>query len=641
MMLTAVEALSDTGPFSELIDDYQARDSQLGLAEAITEAINNKASLIAEAGTGTGKTFAYLVPAILSGNKVLISTGTKHLQDQIYQKDLPVVLDALKKSVNISLLKGRANYYCPFYAEQSLSETANAKIRQEITDVQDWARSREVADLNDVLPDRSPLFQQLSSTAENCLGQDCEYIENCHVMKARRRALAADVVVVNHHLLLADMGLRDVGFGELLPEVNTIIFDEAHQLPELASQFFGSSLSGRQIFDFIQDCRRAYLEEANDVPEFIDQLSQLETALKKFRACFLQTEQRKEWHVIKANPDVSITVTDMLDAIAITEKTLSLLSERGNQLETVHRRSISLYNWLNSYLSETSQEYIRWFEIRGRGFLFHQTPLLVADLFQQRLNQYECHAVYTSATLAVGSSFNHFTEQLGLGEVDARQWESPFDYKTQSLLYIPRDMPDPNAFDYTRQVVECAIPVLQSSQGRAFMLFTSHRALQNAYQLLQGKLDYPLLMQGNESRTELLNRFREDEHSILLATAGFWEGVDVKGSSLSCVIIDKLPFAMPDDPVLRARGNVMKQQGKNVFMEYQLPKAVIQLKQGVGRLIRDHYDTGVMMICDPRLSTKSYGKIFLKSLPGMPVSSELADVIDFYKNTQSLQMGYS
>ena len=625
---------SKQGAIARQLPDYAVRDQQLELATAIARAMTNDESLICEAGTGTGKTFAYLVPAIMAGKKVIISTGTKHLQDQLFYKDLPVVTRALGLPVNIALLKGRSNYLCKFHlVEYEKNHRAMpVQLQDSLISIKHWAAQTATGDLTELadLPENSPVQAAITSTAENCLGQDCEFYDECFVLKARRNANEADLVIVNHHLLMADLALRDTGFGEVLPKASFIIFDEAHQLPELAADFFGNTVSSRQLLELINDTRAAYLSDANDVPGFAEIPDALQTGLQKLRLVLGKNDRRSAWLEVSVDKNISGAFGVLYGKLSALESALDKLSSRSKSLENCWKRSGNLLGMLKDFKERDNVEYIQWLETRGHGFLLHQTPLDISKIFQQRLSQHECQCIYTSATLAVGDDFSHFAGQLGLNEIESQTWPSPFDYQKQALLYLPDNMPVPGDPVYTAEVVKAALPVIQASQGHTFLLFTSHRALREATDLIMSKINYPILVQGDAPRTELLETFRRTKHAVLLGTSSFWEGVDVKGQALSSVIIDKLPFASPDDPVFQARAAKMQEQGINPFMDYQLPQAIIVLKQGVGRLIRDMNDYGVLMICDPRLRTKSYGKKFLNSLPKMNISRDIQDVESFY-----------
>ncbi len=633
-MLDIHNILSDTGALADSIDGFAVRPQQQQLAQTIADVLNNNASLVCEAGTGTGKTFAYLVPALISGKRVIISTGTKHLQDQLYYKDLPIVRKTLNVPVVTALLKGRANYLCLYRLENG-DENFRYSTKTDMSDVsmvKQWAAQTDKGDLAELinLPEDASIRSRIVSTTENCLGQECDFYDNCFVFKARRKANEAEVVVVNHHLLLADLALRESGFGEVLPKADTIIFDEAHQLPTLASEFFSQTLSSRQLIELFNDTTAAYLSDANDMAEILDEIRECQASLRKFRLSFGYKEKRIAWNEAFADNKVKQALQDFLGNLSALEKYLNGLVDRSKALENCWRRCSNMSEILQTFIERESEELVQWLETRGQGFFLHQTPLDISATFQSRLAEHACNSIYTSATLSVAEDFSYFSDQLGLSNTTAQSWDSPFDYQEQALLYLPQGMPEPNESIYTKAVVNMALPVIEASQGHTFLLFTSHRAMNEAYDLLEDKTDYPLMKQGDVPRSELLQSFRKTQHAILLGTNSFWEGVDVRGRALSCVIIDKLPFAPPDDPVFRARAAKMQEKGQNPFMTHQLPQAVISLKQGVGRLIRDANDYGVLMLCDPRLRSKSYGKTFLESLPDMRRSTELADVDAFF-----------
>lgn len=631
-MESASEILSDTGSLSKVIDSYKSRPMQQAMADTILKALLEDESVICEAGTGTGKTFAYLVPALMSDVKVIISTGTKHLQDQIFHRDLPTVHKALKSTSSIALLKGRGNYLCLHRHKFADEILKSPKLHTELHDIQNWVHKTETGDLTEVLSEDSHIKPWISSTTDNCLGQECSEYEDCFVLKARKRAAKADVIVVNHHLLLADMALRETGFGELLPNIDSIIFDEAHQLPELASQFFGTTFSARQCLDLSEDTRNAYQKEAWDIEGFMDKTYQIDTAIRNLRDKFKTTDLKIEWQKIIKDEKTINCLNELHEKLEEFCDLIESIKERGKELENCFQRAVLLTKRLGGLLESNDTANVKWIEIRGKGVFLHTTPLDISKEFQQRLKHYQCNTIYTSATLAVGEKFDHFRQQLGLDTISAHQWPSPFDYPKQTLMYLPTNLPLPSQADFTKIVVDKITPVLNASQGRAFLLFTSHRALKEAADIIKQTLKFPCFIQGDAPKLQLIESFRNSQNGLLLGTSSFWEGVDVKGEALSCVVIDKLPFAMPDDPVLKARGALMEQQGKNVFMEHQLPQAVISLRQGVGRLVRDESDTGVLVICDPRLTTKAYGRIFLKSLPNMTKTRNVKDIEAFFEN---------
>jgi ATP-dependent DNA helicase DinG len=634
-MQSPSDILGPNGQLAKHLPGFAPRLQQQEMAEAVTQALADNSLLIAEAGTGTGKTFAYLIPAMLSGQKVIISTGTKNLQDKLFHKDIPLVRDALGVPVDVALLKGRANYLCHHRLQLALEEGRFLTRSQtaELQEIGKWSgrtASGDIAELSSLSED-SPLWPQVTSSADNCLGSDCDYLEDCFLSKARRRAQEADVLVVNHHLLFADMALKDEGFGELLPGANAFILDEAHQLADTASNFFGTTISANQLLELIRDSIAEEIREAGESRELRVRADKLEKAVRDMRLAFGEQLRRGAWKEVATQSELKEAIESVSELLDDLSQKLKTLSARGKGLESCHQRSEVLVERFTQLTGSTPEDMIHWYETHSRSFTISFTPMDVAQLFQQQLTAHPCAWVFTSATLAVGESFQHFSDQLGLEGAVSHRWDSPFDYPQQALLYVPSQMPEPNSPGYTEAVVNAALPVLEASQGSAFLLFTSHRALREAAELLTGRIDYPMLIQGDAPRTRLLEQFREKGNAVLLGTGSFWEGVDVRGEALSCVIIDKLPFASPGDPVLQARIDAMRKAGGNPFMEYQLPQAVITLKQGVGRLIRDVSDRGVLVLCDPRLGSKSYGRIFLDSLPPMSKTLKLEVVQRFYK----------
>ena len=633
------ELLGDAGPLADCVPGFFPRKEQQLMAEATADTIAANKTLIVEAGTGTGKTFAYLMPALQSGKKVIISTGTRHLQDQLFGKDLPVVRDALQAPVQSALLKGRANYLCWHRMGIAAGEGQKLSGRQlhELEEIRAWSAqtaSGDIAELGRV-PEDSIIWPRVTSTVENCLGQECEYFQDCFVVKARRHALDADIVVINHHLLFADMVLKEEGFGELLPGADAFIIDEAHQLPEVASVFFGTTLSSHQLRDLVRDTRLEHVREAGDMQDLPEAADRLEALTHQLRLALGQTDRRAAWSEVSADQALQDALQHLSACLQQLTDWLVLAAERGKGLDSCRVRAVLLKERLAMLMKHSASEYIHWFETFRTSFRLNLTPLNVAPIFRSCLDNLSSAWVFTSATLAVGDSFEHFSGQLGLDDARQLKLDSPFDYQKNALLYLPDNMPAPNERFYVDAVVSCVRDVLEASAGRAFVLFTSHAALQAAAAQLADTLEFPLLVQGTAPRRELLERFRELGNAVLLGTGSFWEGVDVRGAALSCVIIDKLPFSSPGDPILQARIEALREQGINPFMAYQLPHAVINLKQGVGRLIRDRSDRGVLVLCDPRLRSKAYGRIFLKSLPQMPHTSDSDQVHEFFAGTES------
>ncbi len=627
------DALSENGLISQVIDGFTPREGQQKLAEAIFETISEEAYLVAEAGTGIGKTFAYLVPALMSGVKTLVSTGTRHLQDQLFHKDLPVVIQALDIQAEVALLKGRANYLCIhrlYHAEHM--EFMTRETRMELFQVKDWAGKTSSGDISelDSVPEDARVWSMVTSTADNCLGSDCPQYEECHVVLARRAAQHADIIVVNHHLLLSDMALKEEGFGELLPEVEAFIIDEAHQLPEIASNFFGQSVSSRQIMLLANDVIAEQIADAPDMGELRDIAQELIETGKLMRLAFGVETTRDSWAKIMYKPSIKSAVDDLLEKLTELTDVLELAAERGKGLENCYQRCLQVHQRLTKFCSKQDGS-IDWYETFSRSFILHQTPLDLSERFQQQMQAYKAAWIMTSATLQVGGDFAHFTERLGMENYKNGIWHSPFDYQNRGLIYLPENLPEPSDGRYTTQLMQAMLPVIKASGGRTFLLFTSYRAMNEANEFLRQRLDYPIFVQGQKPKHQLLSAFKDAGQGVLLGTSSFWEGVDVRGDALTCVMIDKLPFASPGDPVLQARMDQIRNSGGNPFMDFQLPTAVINLKQGAGRLIRDVKDYGVLVIGDPRIMSKRYGKTFIKSLPDMKVTQSIQAVEGFYK----------
>ncbi|HQV88394.1 MAG: ATP-dependent DNA helicase [Nitrosomonas sp.] len=630
---------SSDGVLSRHITGFRMRFQQMEMAQAIADTIAKHQILVAEAGTGTGKTLAYLVPALLAGGKVIISTGTKTLQDQLFKRDIPNVRAALKVPVTIALLKGRANYICHYHLERSLQDTHMSFINREeiqyLQQIESYAHISKEGDKSGLseVPENAAIWQQVTSTRDNCLGSECPDYKKCFVMEARKQALQADVVVVNHHLFFADVMLRDEGLSELLPACNTVIFDEAHQLPETASLFFGESISTNQMLDLARDAKVESLQAAGDFIELPNAIAAMEKAARDLRLTIAEENTRLALAVIMQTPGFSVALDSLLEKLMILTQFLESQAERSEGLENCWQRANNHLQLIRRWRDEAeTQGYVRWIEVYNQALQLNATPLSIAEIFQKQMAASPRAWIFTSATLSVKKNFTHYNDEMGLTTAQTACWESPFNFAEQALLYVPTAMPEPHHKTYIDHVVQAALPVLRASRGRAFFLCTSLRAMQRVYELLLStdNFDFPLLLQGQGSRSYMLERFRELNNAILIGSQSFWEGVDVRGEALSLVIIDKLPFAPPDDPVLSARIEKINSEGRNAFMEYQLPRAVINLKQGAGRLIRDEADRGVLMICDPRLITKAYGKQIWQSLPPMKRTRELADVEHFF-----------
>jgi len=623
------------GPLAAQVPGYSPRPQQLQMAQAILETIQSTGMLAVEAGTGTGKTFAYLVPALLAGGKVIVSTGTKTLQDQLHRRDLPAVRESLALGTASALLKGRSNYVCLHRLERAGDEAcfASREDAARLRQIEAFARtslSGDRAELAEV-PEERPVWQHATSTRENCLGQDCPKYRDCFVMRARKEAQAADVVVINHHLFFADVLLRDEGVAELLPACNTVIFDEAHQLAQTARLFFGDTVASAQLVELARDSRLELRAAGGASPDFDALAARLEKAARDLRLAFVGEGMRIAWSQAMSREGFAAALDAAAERLHALEEALAGQAERSEGLAACLRRAAEAGVTLARIRAAEGKEEVRWVEVFGASLQLHVSPLSPAAKFRKQMLDHPRAWIFTSATLAVGDDFSHFKRELGIEEAASRGWPSPFDFERQSLLYTPRNLPaDPNDPGFTAAVIEAALPVLRASGGRAFLLFTTLRALRRAHELLKDRIDFPLLAQGTGSRSELLDRFRALGNAVLLGAASFWEGVDVRGEALSVVLIDKLPFAPPDDPVLAARIEALRATGGNPFLEVQLPQAVLQLKQGAGRLIRDENDRGVLVLCDPRLYSKPYGRGIRASLPRMKQSRELAEVEAFF-----------
>jgi len=673
-------ALSDGGEIARKLETFAPRPAQQDLAAAIADAFESRDTLLAEAGTGTGKTFAYLVPALLSGLKTIVSTGTRALQDQLYHRDLPRVRDALGVGLKTALLKGRANYLCRYRMEQAKGEPkfSSREVAAQFQRIVAWSGRTRLGDLAELeaLPEESPLLPMVTSTAENCLGSECPFYADCFVVQARQRAQAADVVVVNHHLLLADLALKQEGFGEILPGAQAFVIDEAHQLPELAAQFFGEALSARPLVELARDS----LAECKSVTGALASLQvparDLEHSVRVLRTAMDELPIRGTRRRASEVPAVEDAFDNLEAALANLRDALEPLRGAAPGFDSCHARAEEfierLARWRGAPVPRPQPEpeedddfspprreplaaedenqdalaaaqqapaeatppegrdgSVLWYELTARGFRLSRTPLDVAGPLAAHRERSRAAWVFTSATLTVGAQFQHYARKLGLFEPKTLLAPSPFDWPQQALMYLPQGLPDPAVRHYNESMVERLRPVLEASGGRAFVLFASHRALRETAELLKGG-PWPLFVQGEAPRHVLLERFRASGNGVLLGAASFREGVDVAGEALSVVVIDKLPFAAPDDPVFEARLEAIRRRGGNPFRDEQLPQAVIALKQGAGRLIRSERDRGVLVLCDPRLHSKSYGRTFLDSLPPLPRSRRVEDVADFF-----------
>jgi ATP-dependent DNA helicase DinG len=624
---------SENGLLSKHIKGYAPRQQQIEMATAVERTLADSTVLIAEAGTGTGKTFAYLAPAILSGQKVFISTGTKNLQDQLFNNDLPTLRKAISPPFTASLLKGRSNYLCHYRLDLASGDPLLKPYYEQLQELAEWGSTTTSGDLSecDLLEDNSNLWSKVTSTTDNCLGQECPNYEDCFVLEARRKAQESDLVVINHHLLMSDMALKASGQGEVLPSADAYIIDEAHQLPEIATQFLGHRVSSHQIIELCRDSIREMEQDASDMNTIRNRADKAEASLRGLRLSLGEVEQRTPWLTLREKLGVKDQLVTVIENIENLAEALEIGVERSKGLQQCHDRALELLDVLDFFSESNNEEMIiLWADIRPGSFVLHATPHDVNQYFQKWMDEKPTAWVFTSATLTVAGKFNNFSQQLGIKHTETAIWPSPFDYEKQSLLYMPTIPVEPNHESYNTHISEIAKSVIKHSEGRTFILFTSYRAMHEVAKHLEDETDYPIMVQGASSKANLLKQFKQHGNAVLLGTNSFWEGVDVRGEALSCVIIDKIPFASPGDPVLQARIDTLKERGGSPFSSIQIPSAVIQLKQGIGRLIRDPNDYGVLVLCDPRFLTKPYGKVFLRSLPAMPITQDIADVEQFF-----------
>ena len=693
---------SATGPLARAFDGYCERREQIEMAQAVQAAIRDASTVVLEAGTGVGKTAAYLVPALVEGGKVIVSTGTKALQDQLFHRDLPAVRDALGIPVKVALLKGRSNYLCWHHLDRSNQDATLLGSKQEVRDLSAINRFAPLSATGDKaectsVPEHAPIWSRVTSTRENCLGSDCPRYADCFVVKARREAQDADVVVVNHHLFFADLMLREEGVPELLPNAQTIVFDEAHQLPDTATLFFGETVSTAQVLDLVRDTLAIGQAQARDAAKWNDILAPVERAARDLRLCFGPQLQRLSLPQLSADNLLLPTLSELQDKLLTLREVLEEAAQRGPDLANLNRRCNDLMQRLKAWgAPERAHEpELCWIDVASHGVQLHRTPISVADVFRRQRLGLEASSssdeaelvdafakvdaqapkaevgesandddeadlqalmagqqtapaseqeapqapprrawVFTSATLAVKNDFRHFTEALGLEDATCASWASPYDYPSQAMLYVPAGLPLPNDPTHTDAVVDAALPLIRANRGRAFVLCTSLRAVARAAERLKQAFQaagdpFPVLQQGEAPRPTLLDDFRRTGNAVLVGSHSFWEGIDVKGDALTLVVIDKLPFAPPDDPVLAKRLEMLTQAGGNAFMSHQVPQAIIALKQGAGRLIRSETDRGVLMICDTRLIDKPYGRRIWQSLPPMKRTRAEAEVVSF------------
>ena len=629
---------SPQGPLNDCLNNYQLRAEQVEMAKSVSNAIKDKESLVIEAGTGVGKTFAYLYPSLLKGGRVVISTATKNLQDQLFFNDIPKIREALKISVKVNILKGRANYICKLRMENTNQEGMffnknDAKYLHLIKAFSDNSDSGEVSEISKI-PENSAIWPMVTSTKENCLGQDCEFYKNCFLVKARKEALESEVLIVNHHLFFADFVLKDAELSEILPKANTVIFDEAHQVPLVASFFLGEFISSSQIINLIQDCQQSFIKYPDTI-KILDSLAKdLQENIFELKALISPSSVRLNINKLQDYDAFKETYKTLIAKLDLLETILSKHAEDNAESQRLFDRATELTIKLNSWLKRDNQNDIYWLEVFARTIQFNATPISVAEQFNKFQKKADSAWIFTSATLSINGSFDHFTSLLGLKKSRTQYLQSPFNYSENAFLYVPKEIPDPKDELFNLVLVKKALPLIRAAKGRAFILATSLKSMEEIGALLKdefekNKIDYPVITQGEGPKNDLLNQFKKHGNAVLIGSLSFWEGIDVRGPTLSLVIIDKLPFQSPGDPVFESKIKLLTEEGANAFMSMQLPEAIIRLKQGVGRLIRDDHDKGVMVICDRRIIEKSYGMKIWKSLPSFKRTRSESAVINF------------
>ncbi|WP_417697952.1 ATP-dependent DNA helicase [Psychromonas sp.] len=631
---------SPTGALAAILPHFRGRDAQVKMAESIDTAIKQKQSVVVEAETGTGKTFAYLAPALLNldkslSQKLIISTGSKALQEQLYFKDLPTLLKATQFTGHCTLLKGRGNYLCTERLNRYMLETRfkQPNLHSELVAIKEWSVSTVTGDIAEVdnLPEDAMIIPSITSSNDNCLGRECPSFEDCFVVKARTKAMDADVIVINHHLFFADLAVKETGFGKLIPDADTYIFDEAHQLPDIASQYFGEMLSSKQLTELAKEIDFVYRTELKEAKQMAKAAEQLRAASLDFRLAFAMEKGSGSWRDKSKDRAMQMHVTRLRQVLTFLKQ---VVTERLGKSEVLDHcfEKINQYILLFEKLNSTNESgFSYWYECTKQHFSLNITPLSVAQRFQSECQKKQASWIFTSATLSVKGEFSHFTELLGLTGAQCLQLGSPFNYQQQSLFVVPRLLPEPGTPGLANKLAETLSPVIRASKGRCFFLCTSHSMMNQLATAFRESLTLPVLLQGEKSKQALLDEFVSHGNALLVATGSFWEGVDVRGQALSCVIIDKIPFASPEEPLLKARMEDAELRGKDPFFDVQLPQAVITLKQGVGRLIRAEQDKGVLIVCDTRLVSRKYGNLFLNSLPCMPRTRDIDKAIDFLR----------
>ncbi len=643
------EAFADDGSLADALPAFEPRSSQREMATATADIFEDGGVLLAEAGTGTGKTLAYLVPAILSRQRVLVSTGTKNLQDQIYEKDLPELRSALNVAFTATYMKGRGNYLClhRFDAMRQSDEPLTTVDRAYLETLGQWASQTETGDRSEVedLPDTLPLWKEISATSENCIGVDCPLYDECFVTRMRRRALESDIVIVNHHLLCADASVRQSAYGEVIPSCGYVVIDEAHQLEDVATQYFGVTVSNYRLDELARDVHRVVgadqtldVQSADDAHRIADRIT--EDARVFFGALLSLSTGERTRVLAETMAPVHDAAGSLKASLSELASALERVDQASEDIAALAQRATELRAQLDLLVAAGDPAFVYFLERRGKGVFLRASPIDVSAIIRETVLERHQGTVLTSATLTVDSSFDYIRQRLGLDEALELRLASEFDFRTQTILYLPRRIPDPRDERFPAAVADELVTLLTATHGRAFVLFTSYANLRAVHERLVATLDFPLLVQGTAPRSVLLREFRTTPNSVLLATSSFWHGVDVVGETLSCVVIDKLPFASPGDPITAARMEATAERGGDPFREYQVPLAILSLLQGLGRLIRHRNDRGVLALFDPRIRTKGYGRRFLASLPPAPVTHEVAEVAQFMLSHDSTRPGH-
>ncbi len=640
------ETLGPDGAIARNHPNYEFRPGQVRMAQGVAEAIAGGHHLCVEAGTGTGKTLAYLLPGISSRKRVIVSTGTKNLQDQLFFKDVPFLEKALGQRFSVCYMKGRSNYLCLKKLAEIEGEgyLFSPHDPEYLDSIRQWAKETETGDRGELkqLPEDLLLWRRLDARRETCTGQKCPDWDNCFVTRVRKRALESDIIIVNHHLFFADLALRQGDFGSVLPDYSVVVFDEAHELEDVATQYFGVMVSNYRLEELVRDADKA-LKEADSPSSFLpEELAKLAVRSNDFFNLFCGREGRfalegleSGFAIRRGRGDaygLEAAYRALQTELSVIETGLANLPIRSDSIEALARRSGELQDELAAILESDSAEHVYWHESRGRGIFLWASPICVSSILRERLFSKVDTVVLTSATLSTGGNFEFIRSRLGLETSKELILPSHFDFGRQSIFYVPRDIPEPREPDWVRHACRYLESILDASRGRAFILFTSYAQMEMVYDTLKGRLPFPVLLQGERSKTGLLDEFRATPNAVLFATNSFWQGVDVQGEQLSCVVIDKLPFSVPSDPVVAARIRYLNQSGGNAFYDYQIPEAIILLKQGFGRLIRSQTDRGILALLDKRVLTKSYGRIFLRSLPPAPLTHDLGDLHGFFAN---------